>query len=78
MFEVGDAVTIIVDCPDGVHDERVYGKTGVIVQRSTRTDDTIDFAVKYDAGEAYLFGQDQLRYATEDEVLEAFRWAIKR
>ena len=78
MFEVGDVVTITVPTPDGI-EEDVLGKVGVVIRKDIRKDKIVDLTVKYgNERDYYVFGDDQVRYATNDEVLSAFRKLMMR
>ena len=80
-FLRGDVVTIIVDNPDGISFPHTAGRVGCVKQITKEKDGVANIAVIDEDGDTFVYGEDQLRYATNEEVVNAFvkvmRWREK-
>lgn len=74
MIRVGSIVTITVDNPDGLEEMHMNGTVG-IVSEYYEGSDTYDpsWRIDTDSTEGFLFGKEQFREATKEEMENRLR-----
>lgn len=70
-FIKGDVVQILAEFPDGLDKPSVLGNVG-IVRRVERDNDVLNISVLDEDGNFYVYGEDQLKFAPDEEIMEAF------
>lgn len=70
----GTIVTITVDHPSGVDHINVKGNVGIIKHK----DRYGNFAVKDTYNNTFFYSDDEIRFATQNEIIDAFIKLMER
>lgn len=77
MFEENDIVVITVDHPEGADNTPSKNEIGIVTGLSTHSDE-IFYKVAWRSGfNLFLFTEEELRYATDQEIRKALLKELK-
>ena len=76
MFEENDIVVITVDHPKGVDNTPSKNEIGIVIGLSTHSDE-IFYKVAWRNSNLFLFTEEELRYATDQEIRKALLRELK-